>query len=99
MKIFYAFLLGLAASSSAAAAAPQCAAREMVLSTLQTKYGETRRNIGIAANNGVIEIFASAETGTWTITITMADGTTCLVASGENFETVTEQLPAKGEPA
>lgn len=101
MKISLAVLCGLAASAFAApaVAAPQCAPRDLVLSTLETKYGETRRSIGIAANNGVIEVFASAETGSWTITITMVDGLTCLVASGENFEVVTEELPAKGQPA
>ncbi|WP_435259992.1 hypothetical protein ACSBLW_09635 [Thioclava sp. FR2] len=53
----------------------------------------------MAANHGVIEVFASVETGSWTITITMADGMTCLVASGENYEDVTEKLPKKGDPA
>jgi hypothetical protein len=47
----------------------------------------------------VIEIFANAESGTWTITVSLPDGATCLVASGSNFETLSEELPAKGDPA
>ena len=43
------------------------------------------------------QIRASAETGTWTIALTMPDGTMCLVAAGQAFETVDEQLPAKGQ--
>lgn len=79
--------------------APQCGPREQVLSVLATKFSETRRSIGLAANAQVVEIFASSETGTWTITVTQPDGATCLVASGDNFETITEDLPAKGDPA
>lgn len=80
-------------------ATPQCAPRNSVLSVLNTTYGETRRSIGLAANNGVIEVFASAETGSWTITITMADGVTCLVASGQNYESLPVHQPAQGDPA
>ena len=53
----------------------------------------------MAANNQVMELFASADTGSWTITVTLPEGTTCLVASGQNFEPITEELPAKGDPA
>jgi hypothetical protein len=81
-----------------AAANVQCGKRDIVLTQLTEKYGETRRGIGVAANNAVMEVFASDSSGSWTITVTMADGTTCLVASGQNFETLAEELPAKGAP-
>ncbi|MGB0658681.1 MAG: hypothetical protein ACPGNV_00790 [Mangrovicoccus sp.] len=42
--------------------------------------------MGLGANNSVVEIFASDKTGTWTITVTMPNGTTCLIASGQAFE-------------
>lgn len=80
-------------------AAPQCGPRAMVLDQLAKRYGETRRSVGIAANNTVMEVFASADSQSWTITATSPDGNTCLVASGEGFEAVTEELPAKGDPA
>ena len=44
----------------------------------------------------MLEVFASAETGTWTITLTMPGGPTCLVASGEAWEWLDEGLPASG---
>ncbi|MBC7141584.1 MAG: hypothetical protein H5U18_05445 [Rhodobacteraceae bacterium] len=78
---------------------PQCAARDAVIEQLASRYGESRHGIGLAANNAVMELFASDETGTWTITVTMASGLTCLVASGENFETLAEVLPATGKGA
>ena len=67
---------------------PKCAARDTVIEQLAARYGESRHGIGLAANNAVMELFASDETGTWTILITLPNGLTCLVASGENYETV-----------
>lgn len=74
-----------------------CGPRDMVIERLQTGYGETRQSMGLGANNSVIEVFASTQTGTWTITITSANGTTCLAASGQSFETLNETLPSEGE--
>ncbi len=45
------------------------------------------------------ELYAAEATGTWSITLTLPDGRMCLMASGANYETVTEDLPAKGYPA
>ncbi len=65
-----------------------CAGRDTVLTRLSETYGETRQSIAMAQNNQVVEVFASSETGTWTITVTMPNGLTCLVASGEAYERV-----------
>jgi len=88
-----------ASQTTQAQPAAQCAKRPQVIDILVQKYGETRRSIGIAANNTVMELYASAETGSWTIAITMPAGVTCLMASGQGFEPVAEELPAKGDPA
>lgn len=76
-----------------------CAPREKVVERLASKYGETRQSMGLGSNNAVMEVFASLETGTWTITVTMVSGVTCLVASGQAFEEWAEALPPKGDPA
>ena len=76
-----------------------CAAREAVVDRLAEGYGETRQSVGLGRNNSVVEVFASDETGSWTITVTMPGGLTCLVASGQSFESVAEALPAKGNDA
>ena len=80
----------LAVSVGTAEAANNCAPRDMVLERLETKYGESRQSVGLGANNMVVETFASADTGSWTITVTRPDGMTCLVASGQSYETVAE---------
>ncbi|MCH2163181.1 MAG: hypothetical protein MK098_00785 [Marinovum sp.] len=76
-----------------------CAPRDAVIERLAGKYGETRQSIGLGANNEVIEVFASVETGSWTITTTTAQGLTCLVASGQAYETLASVLPAPGDDA
>ncbi|MGC8202172.1 hypothetical protein ACP2AV_05650 [Aliiroseovarius sp. PTFE2010] len=94
--VLTALTLAAATLSTPAAAANQCAKRDQVVTRLETKYGETRQSIGLGANNGVVEVFASPDTGTWTITVTMPSGVTCLVASGQAFETLAEATVIPG---
>lgn len=84
---------------AALAAGPQCAPRDQVVDLLAKKYGESRQGMGVADNNAVMEVFASDATGTWTITVSSPDGMMCLVASGQGYEAMADELPAKGEPA
>lgn len=85
------------ATTAIADGQPQCGPRANVLGVLADKYGETRRSVGLAADNLVMEVFASDATGTWTITVTTPQGATCFVATGQGFEAVDEVLPPKGE--
>ena len=98
----FALSFGLAAVLAAAEiahSAPQCDSREAVTALLAERYGETRRAVGIAGQSAMMELFASDDTGTWSITMTLPGGTMCLMASGLNYETVAEELPASGDPA
>ncbi len=92
-------LMALGAHHVAAEGERNCAPRPTVLERLADGYGETRQSIGLGAQGMVIEVFASRETGTWSITATMPNGMTCMVASGESFEALAEALPAKGHDA
>ncbi len=88
----------LSATTLPAQAAQHCAARDHVIARLDTGYGETRQSWGLAANNSVIEVYASDETGTWTILVTTAQGVSCILASGQAYENMdTPVTPAKGE--
>jgi hypothetical protein len=55
--------------------------------------------MGLGSNNAVMEVFASADSGSWTITVTMTNGMTCLVASGQAFEELAEAMPPMGDDA
>jgi hypothetical protein len=81
-----------------AMANPQCGPRDRVIAHLAEAYDETRRGIGLAANGTVMEIFA-AKDGSWTVLVTTAEGLSCLLASGQGYEALTEELPARGAPA
>lgn len=88
----------LATQSGWAQTARQCGDRARVLETLTGEYRETRRGMGLAGPSAVVELYASAETGSWTMTVTLPNGMTCLLASGQGWESLTEELPARGAP-
>lgn len=92
-----AFLLAaiiFALTLNPAHAAPQCGNHDDIAATLATKYGEALQSIGLAQDGTVMELYASPEAGTWTLTVTLPTGQTCLVAAGRGFQTV-----KPGEPA
>ena len=85
--------------STGAAAAQTCSDHETMVRHLAEGWGEARQSIALDAGNSVVELFASPETGTWTMTITQAGGQTCMVASGHSFEMLDEALPVLDEGA
>lgn len=85
-----ALMLVGAAAPLAAQGAPAmiCGQRDHVVAQLRARFGEQVRSVGLAGQTRIVEVFASDETGSWTITVTSVDGTTCLMASGQHFQTV-----------
>lgn len=75
-----------------------CGDRAAIVARLAEHWGESRQSIGLAADNTVVETFAS-ETGSWTITVTRPGGPTCLVASGAHYQHLAEPLPNADDPA
>jgi len=75
---------------------PLCDERAEIVAVLTDEYGEVPVAMGIANNRGVIEIFTSDES--WTIMLTMPNGTTCLVAAGGVWETL-PTVKGLGPPA
>lgn len=94
-----ALILAVVAPLAAGAQAqPRCLERARALDLLENRFGEIRRAMGVAQGNAVVEVFASPETGNWTITATLPNGMTCLLASGHGFESLEGALPALGTP-
>jgi len=87
------------ATQNAHAETTGCAERALVVERLQDRFGESRQSIGLGQNNAVVEVFASAQTGTWTIIVTLPSGLSCLVASGESYEQMAEQAVPRGKGA
>lgn len=99
LALSFGFAALILATQQGFAQGAQCAARAQVVQALAETYGETRRAIGLAGDQLVMETFASAESGSWTILVTRPDGVSCLVASGLGYEAMSGDLPAKGDPA
>jgi hypothetical protein len=97
-RIFYVLSLGigamLLATTHAFAQQSHCADHASVVAQLAEGYGESRQAIGLSSTNHVLEVFASPETGSWTITLTQPGGPTCFVAAGQGFEITGEVLVA-----
>ena len=86
-----------AAPATAQPAPTACAPRAEMLAVLSDRLGENRRAIGLAGPEAVMELFASDHSGSWTITITLADGRTCLLARGSDFAGIPETAAPTGE--
>ena len=86
---FYLLSFGIGAmilAASHAQSAPACGAHAAIIAQLEAQYGEDRQAMGLGANNMVFEVYASEESGSWTITATRPDGMTCLMATGQAFQ-------------
>lgn len=77
--------------AAAQSAAPQCGARAAVLDRLSAKYDEEPVSIGVTATGSLLEVLASPE-GTWTIIVTVPNGPTCLVSSGDGWHNAPVQI-------
>jgi hypothetical protein len=93
--------LGLLAATPAANAeeARACAERSGVVQKLEERFGETLRSLGLHREEGVVEVYSSEETGTWTILVTHPDGMSCLLAAGQLWEQDVRPLARPGSDA
>ncbi len=80
------------------AAPSQCSNHDTMAAELARQFSEQTHAMGLAQDATVMELYAS-DKGTWTLTVTLPNGMTCLVAAGDNFESITPTQVAKGDPA
>ena len=93
LKIALIAALATATISVGAEAAPVCGKRDDVVAQLSQKYKEAPVGIGLASNGGLIELLAASNGTTWTLIITLANGATCLVAAGHDWESPPTTVP------
>ena len=98
-----AFLAPFAAAAGVALPSPShaqtvCSNRTNFIKELSSQHREDPVAMGLAANGSVLEVLASKD-GTWTILITSPNGTSCVVAVGENWEALKVNKTADGGPA
>ena len=92
------FAVTIAALSTAGMSAAQtnCAERDAMTGALASKYGESFAGGGMQSSTRIIEVWFSEEKGTWTILMTRADGTSCVMAAGTDWRSM---APGIAEPA
>ena len=84
-------LVAGAALPAAAEESMACGKRDEMLGHLAGKYHEQPVAMGLATNGSLVEVLASTAGGSFTIVYTTAAGLTCMMAAGNNWETITLQ--------
>ena len=80
-------LLALLAPSIAFAQ-PACLPHGKMVDLLDGQYSEQRVSAGLETGGRLIEVFATADGGTWTMVMTTPNGVTCVIAAGLEWQDV-----------
>ncbi len=84
--IFGAIMISLPAHAA------NCAARDLVVERLKIRYDESFAAAGLQSmreTQTMVEVWASQETGTFTVMLTTPEGLSCIVATGTDWHQVT----------
>ncbi len=96
-------LAGLATAMLPAAADAQiqggrvCHEHAQLVKALADRYREVPVAIGLQTDGQLVQVFASSETGTWTILVTRPGGTSCILSAGRHYDQ--HELPPPGPGA
>jgi hypothetical protein len=74
-------------SPASASGQAQCGPREEIVKALGETFKEAPIGMGVTQPGQVLELFAS-RAGTWTMVVTTPNGTSGLIAAGENWDMV-----------
>ena len=81
------FLLGATLDTQPAFAQQVCGPHTDIVKNLAKRYSEKPQAIGISSEGALLEVLVSS-TGTWTILVTEPSRMTCLVATGQDWESL-----------
>lgn len=87
MRYFIVLSILMALVMPANAQQSVCGNRDEIISRLKNGYQESTTGIGLSTNGGVIELYTS-ERGSFTLMVTQPNGVSCLIAAGDNWETI-----------
>ena len=71
-----------------------CAGRSEVVNFLDKNFAERLTAVGLINQNAMLEVYA-AQSGTWTLLITDVHGVSCILLSGDSWDTM-PALPGIG---
>ncbi len=75
-------------AGTTATAQSVCMTHAEVEKQLGTNYAETAVALGLASNGSVFEVFSTVDGTSWTMVVTLPNGKSCLLATGEAWENV-----------
>ncbi|UVD57581.1 hypothetical protein NE852_05085 [Rhizobium sp. Pop5] len=64
-----------------------CAGRSEIVNFLDKNFAEKLTAIGLINESAILEVYA-AESGTWTLVVTDVHGISCVLMSGDSWETM-----------
>lgn len=73
------------AATSLLAQGNACAPRDVIVTRLSDKYAETLTGGGMQNTKTLLEVWSSAETGSFTVLVTHSNGMSCIVSSGHHW--------------
>ena len=73
-----------------------CLPRAVVLQSLQARFGEGLIARGLATGGTMVEVLAN-DKGNWTMLFSRPEGISCMVLTGEAWQTVVPKPPADPE--
>ena len=68
-----------------------CGEREVIVERLANAFEEVPVMTGLASNGAILEVLAPTDNVTWTALLSMPDGTSCLLATGEALRVFREE--------
>lgn len=86
--LLLAALIFIETTQWAAAQTMACTDRTAALRHLEGKFAEVPAAMGVTNTGGVLEVLTSESGESWTMLISMPDGSTCLVAAGQQWRDV-----------
>ncbi|MBF0392032.1 MAG: hypothetical protein HQL38_05065 [Alphaproteobacteria bacterium] len=88
-----ALLLALAATP--AVAQQICASRDVLVDSLSKDYSESVLGLGMDSEGNVIELLTARDGTTWTLLITTPDGTSCVMSTGQSWESMPQTVAGR----
>lgn len=96
-KPVFAAVLAVLIASAALAASPIaeviCTPTSDLHTKLKRQYASRKTATGLRGREQIMEVWTDRR-GDWTLVITYASGTSCIVAMGEDWESIPERDPA-----
>jgi len=83
--IFGAAALAPPLAAPAQAQGVACLPREALVERLEGRYKESPAGGGLQNSQQLLEVWASGETGSFTVFVTRPDGVSCIVATGRHW--------------